>query len=56
MKVMIVGAGKLGYKLAEAMSHEDMDVTLVDKNEDILKRVGSHLDVFTIQANGIELG
>ncbi|NLW40745.1 MAG: Trk system potassium transporter TrkA [Tissierellia bacterium] len=56
MKVMIVGAGKLGYKLAEAMNHEDMDVTLVDKNEDILKRVGSHLDVFTIQANGIELG
>lgn len=56
MKVMIVGAGKLGYKLAEAMNNEDIDVTLVDINSEILENINSHLDVFTIQANGMQLG
>ena len=30
MKVMVVGAGKLGYKLAEFMVMDDMDVTVID--------------------------
>jgi len=56
MKVMVVGAGKLGYKLAEAMNFEDMDVTLVDLNSDKLERISDHLDVLTVQANGIQIG
>ncbi|MBV1817781.1 Trk system potassium transporter TrkA [Anaerosalibacter bizertensis] len=56
MKVMIVGAGKLGYKLAEAMNNEDIDVTLVDVNSKTLERINNHLDVLTIAANGIQIG
>ncbi len=56
MKVMIVGAGKLGYKLAELMNHEDIDVTLVDVNLKTLERISDHLDVLTVAANGIEIG
>lgn len=56
MKVMVVGAGKLGYKLAEAMNFEDIEVTLVDVNNDKLKRISDHLDVLTVQANGIQIG
>src|SRR3712207_8037962 len=55
MKVMIVGAGKLGYKLAEAMIHEDIDITLVDSNPTVLQRINDHLDVLTVNANGIEV-
>ena len=55
MKVMIVGAGKLGHKLAEAMVYEDIDVTLVDSNSKILERINEHLDVLTVTANGIDI-
>ncbi|HSH36972.1 Trk system potassium transporter TrkA, partial [Schnuerera sp.] len=55
MKVMIVGAGKLGYRLAEAMNNEDIDVTLVDVNFKTLERINDHLDVLTVAANGIEI-
>ena len=51
MKVMIVGAGKLGYKLAELMNNEDIDVTLVDVNLKTLERINDHLDVLTVVAN-----
>ena len=56
MKVMIVGAGKLGYKLAELMNNEDIDVTLVDTNFKTLERINDHLDVLTVAANGIQIG
>lgn len=56
MKVMIVGAGKLGYKLAEAMNNEDIDVTLVDVNSKNLETANDHLDVLTVAANGIQIG
>lgn len=55
MKVMIVGAGKLGYKLAEAMLNADVDVTIIEKNTQKLARINDHLDVLTVAANGIEI-
>lgn len=55
MKVMIVGAGKLGYKLAESMINADVDVTIIEKNPEKLERINNHLDVLTIAANGIEI-
>ncbi len=56
MKVMIVGAGKLGYKLAEAMDNEDIDVTLMDVNFKALEKISDYLDVLTVAANGIQIG
>lgn len=55
MKVLIVGAGKLGYKLAEYMVLEDIDVTLMDTNSKVLERINEHMDVLTIVANGIDI-
>ncbi len=55
MKVMIVGAGKLGYKLAESMVLEDIDVTVVDNNPKVIDFVNEHLDVLTVLANGIDI-
>lgn len=56
MKVMIVGAGKLGYKLADIMDNEDIDVTLVDTSFEVLENISNHLDVLTVVANGIQIG
>lgn len=55
MKVIIVGAGKLGYKLAESMVSENIDVTLIDNNQEIIDRVNEHLDVLTVLGNGIDI-
>ncbi len=55
MKAVIVGAGKLGYKLAELMLNEDIEVTLVDTNPKTIEKVNDHLDVLTVNANGLEL-
>lgn len=55
MRVVIVGAGKLGYKLAEFMIQEDIDVTLIDNNPNVLDRINEHIDVLTIEANGIDI-
>ena len=55
MKVMIVGAGKLGYKLAESMLNADVDVTIIEKNTKKLNRINDHLDVLAVVGNGIEM-
>lgn len=55
MKVIIVGAGKLGYKLAESMINADIDVTIIDRNDKVIDRINDHLDVLTVNANGIEI-
>lgn len=55
MKVMIVGAGKLGQKLAESLVTEDIDVTLVDHNTEVLERINEYLDVLTVNASGVDI-
>jgi trk system potassium uptake protein TrkA len=50
-----VGAGKLGVKLAEAMTVENMDVTLVDSDAKVIERINEHLDVLTLVASGISV-
>lgn len=52
MKVMIIGAGKLGKKLASAMANGEIDITLMDSNPTIVERLKVHMDVLTVTANG----
>lgn len=52
MRIIIVGAGKLGYSIAELLSKEDYDIIVVDKNAERLEIVKETLDVLTINANG----
>ncbi len=52
MKVMIIGAGKLGKKLASAMLNGEIQITLIDSNPQVLERLKIHMDVLTVTANG----
>jgi len=52
MRIIIIGAGKVGYQLAETLSKDLYDVIVVDRDEQVLKKVQDHLDVLTIQSNG----
>lgn len=55
MKAIIVGAGKLGYKLAESMLSNHIDVTIIDTNPRVLEHIKNHLDVLTINSNGVQM-
>ena len=48
MKILIVGAGKVGITLAEFLSLEDHDITIVDNDERAIQRAGNTLDVMCI--------
>ncbi len=45
MKVIICGAGQVGGQIARQLSREDNDVTIVDKDEDLIRSVTDTLDV-----------
>lgn len=48
MKIVIAGAGAIGFHLAKLLSHEDQDITLIDSDDKVLHHVSRHLDVMTI--------
>jgi len=51
MKITIAGAGSVGFHLAELLSKENQDITLIDINEKVLEQATKNLDVMTIQGD-----
>lgn len=54
MKFIIVGAGEVGFHIAQKLSSENKDVTIIDKNPEALKRITEHLDVQVIEGSGCD--
>lgn len=52
MKIVIVGAGKIGYSLAEELANENHDITVVDIEKEKVKLLSDTLDVMTLCGNG----
>ena len=52
MRIIIIGAGKLGYSIAELLSKEEYDIVVVDQDAGRLEIVKETLDVMTMEANG----
>lgn len=48
MNIVIAGAGDVGYHLAELLAQESQNITLIDRDEDVLEMVSNRLDVLTI--------
>ena len=55
MKIAIVGAGKLGIKVANALSGGDHSITVIDTNEDTLQKISQQLDIMTVHGNGKQI-
>lgn len=51
MKVAVVGAGKLGMNITEALLGSGFEVTLIDKNPELMQKIGSQLDLLTVTGN-----
>lgn len=51
MKIIITGAGAVGYHLAKMMASESQDIYLIDQNTERLNYVQSHIDVYAINGD-----
>ena len=55
MKILVVGAGKVGYTIASVLSKEKHDVTLLDTEASKLKTASDRLDVQCVQGSGTSI-
>ncbi len=53
MKIVIIGDGKVGHKLAKQLSEENYNVVLVDNNAEKLKVAINKLDIFCVTGDGV---
>lgn len=55
MRIIIAGAGEVGFHVAKMLSHEDHDIVLIDKQEDRLEYAESHIDVSVLKGNSVSI-
>lgn len=55
MKIVIIGDGKVGHKIATELSDENYDVVLIDQNQDRLANSSNTLDVLCISGDGADV-
>lgn len=51
MKIVIIGAGEIGYDLASVLSKEKHDVSVLDREKECLNKVADTLDVLPVEGN-----
>jgi len=52
MRILILGAGKVGGTLAESLAREAFDITLVDNDIGVLEELRDKLDIQTVHGSG----
>lgn len=52
MRVLILGAGIVGYTLAEQLSKEQHDIYVIEQNPDIITDMNDNLDIFALTGTG----
>ena len=53
MKIVIIGDGKVGYKLAKNLSEDNYDVVIIDNNEEKLQEAINNLDINCFSGDGV---
>jgi len=56
MKIIIAGAGEVGYHLAKQLSLDEHDITIIDIDNSRLDKIGSSLDVLTLAGSSTVIG
>jgi len=51
LKIVIVGAGDVGYELSKILSDEKHDVVVMDEDSRSLKKISENLDVLALEGN-----
>lgn len=55
MKIIIAGAGEVGFHVAKMLAHEEHDIVLIDKEEARLSMAESHIDVSVLRGNSVSI-
>lgn len=55
MDIIIVGSGKIGFALAQELSMQNHDITVVDIRQDVLDSSSNLLDVNCINGSGVDM-
>ena len=55
MKIIIAGAGEVGFHLAKLLSFESQDITLIDTNRESLAYADAHLDIRVIKGDATSI-
>ncbi|MEY8847841.1 Trk system potassium transporter TrkA [Psychroserpens sp. XS_ASV72] len=55
MKIIIAGAGEVGFHLAKLLSYESQEITLIDINKDSLSYAKDHLDIRVIKGDSTSI-
>lgn len=53
MKIVIIGDGKVGHKLAKQLSEQSYDIVIIDNKASVLKKSINDLDINCVEGNGI---
>ncbi len=52
MKIVIIGAGEVGFHIAHRLAHENKDVVVIDSNPEALRRISDSVDAQVINGSG----
>jgi len=52
MRIIVIGAGEVGYHIAERLSHETHEIVVIERSADVCRRVQEELAIRTIEADG----
>ncbi|MDX1522502.1 MAG: NAD-binding protein, partial [Anaerolineae bacterium] len=55
MKIIIAGAGEVGFYLSKMLAQEHHDVIVIDTNRDVLGMVEAHTDLMTIEGSATSI-
>lgn len=55
MKIIIAGAGEVGFHLAKLLSYESQEITLIDNNKSCLAHAGENLDIKVIRGDATSI-
>ncbi|WP_149277359.1 Trk system potassium transporter TrkA [Pareuzebyella sediminis] len=55
MKIIIAGAGEVGFHLAKLLSYESQDITLIDTNKESLAYADTHLDIRVLRGDATSI-
>ena len=52
MKIVVIGAGEVGFQLSKGLSEEDFDITIIEISKERVQRASENLDVITVRGDG----
>ena len=55
MKIIIAGAGEVGFHLAKLLSYESQEITLIDTDKESLSYADNHLDIRVIRGDATSI-